>query len=180
MSDDDVIHGALPVPTHIDLTNRTQRDAEATRLRALGWHPDDIARHLNLTPAGITAAIRRHLATLYHLGSSEQRYLQLLSYDELEAAAWHELRKHHVLVQHGKIIRHHNGQPVEDAELKLKIMATILRIKDARNKMLGLNAPTQLEVLTLDTIDAQIARLEAEIDAARELEPAEEDQYDGG
>ena len=176
---DDVISGALPVPTNVDLTSRTQCDAEATRLRALGWHPDDIGRHLNMQTGGVTRAIRRHLATLYHLGASEQRYLQLLSYDELEAAAWQELRRQHVLVQHGKIIRHHTGQPVDDVELKLKIIDRILKIKDARNKMLGLNAPTQLEVLTLDTIDAQIARLEAEIDAARELEPAEEDQDRG-
>lgn len=41
-----------------------------------------------------------------------------------------------------------------------------LKILDRRAKLLGLDSPVRLEVLTVDALDAQIQRLEAELAAA--------------
>lgn len=45
--------------------------------------------------------------------------------------------------------------------------------EERRSKLLGLDAPTRHEVLTINAIDAQIAALEAEIDTRARMVPAE-------
>ncbi|TQF04770.1 hypothetical protein E6W39_24255 [Kitasatospora acidiphila] len=49
-----------------------------------------------------------------------------------------------------------------------KAVDTTLRLMDRRAKLLGLDAPTRTEgVLTLDAVEASIAQLTAQVDAAR-------------
>lgn len=176
--DDDIIRGSLPIPSHPEAPRtRTEVDNEAARLKALGWTPEDIAEHLNITPRAAINAIKRGLAVIYRLAGSEQRILELISYDELESACWRQLEEGSVLVQHGKVIRDDSGTPLPDKRFTLEVFDRILKIKGDRRKLMGLDAPVRAEVITIDSVSAEIEKLEAEISQAqRELEAAEEDR----
>lgn len=159
----------LPLPIGpVDKKGRS-RDAEAARLKALGWTLPEIATELNLAgdPARAAAAIKRAMARAVRFATDEARALELQSYDELEAIAWRQLQANHVLVQNGRIIRADDGVPLEDNRFVLETMDRILKIKERRARLLGLDAPTRAEIVSIDSVDAEIARLEREMDEAR-------------
>ena len=164
---DDIL---LPLPPRGPYKRGPQRDAQAVRLKALGWSLEEIAQHLGLNgdPSRAGAAIRRGLANTVRVARDEQRLLELQSLDELERACWVELRAHHVMVSNGRIVRDEFDVPVEDDRFILEVMDRILRIKDQRAKLLGLNAPAKAEILTIDSVDAEIRRLEEELRQRRE------------
>jgi hypothetical protein len=138
---------------------------EAARLKALGWSLPEIADHLGLggDPRRAGAAIRRALANTVRVARDEQRLLELQSLDELERACWIELRARHILVSNGRIVRDEMDVALEDDRFVLETIDRILKIKEHRGKLLGLNAPTRSEVLTIDSVDAEITKLEQEL-----------------
>ena len=81
------------------------RDHEALRLKALGFSLEEIAAKLQLggDPRRAAAAIKRALGGLLQFAHEEHRMLELVSLDELECALWRQLRKNHLLVDHGKV-----------------------------------------------------------------------------
>ena len=94
------------------------------------------------------------------------------------------LDKFHVTVQFGKVIEL-DGQPLEDDSPVLAAADRLVRIDDARRrnaerraKLLGLDKPQQIEVLTIDAIDAQIAELTDKL-AAADAEAAEVEAAEG-
>ncbi len=160
----------LPPGTRGILRKGRDRDTEALRLKALGWTLQEIADQLKLTgdgPTRVTAAIKRAMSTMVRFAGDEHRLLELTSLDELEAACWRELRARHVLVQQGRIIVADDGTALTDDRFILETVDRIIRIKDQRARLLGLNAPTKTEVLTIDSIDAEIKRLNAEVELTR-------------
>jgi hypothetical protein len=159
---DDIL---VPLPPRGPYRRGPQRDAQAVRLKALGWSLEEIGTHLGLNgdPVRAAAAIRRGLANTVRVARDEQRLIELTSLDELERACWVELRAHHVLVSNGRIVRDLEGEALEDDRFVLETIDRILRIKEQRNKLLGLNAPARHEVLTIDSVDSAIADLEREI-----------------
>ncbi len=164
----------LPLPASARSVKRrgAGRDNEAARLKALGWSLQEIADHLDLNhdPARAGAAIRRALANTVRIARDEQRLLELAGLDELERACWIELQARHVLVSNGRIIRGDDEEPLEDDRFVLETVDRILRIKDTRAKLLGLNAPTRSEVITIDSVDSAIRDLETEIATYRRSE----------
>lgn len=158
----------LPLPPRGPYKRGPQRDAQAVRLKALGWSLDEIADHLGLAGNGngadrAAAAIRRGLANTTRVARDEQRLLELQSLDELERACWTELRARHILVSNGRVVRDDFDVPLEDDRFALETIDRILKIKEQRNKLLGLNAPTRSEVLSIDSVDAAIMDLEREV-----------------
>lgn len=155
----------LPLPPRGPYKRGPGRDAQAVRLKALGWSLEEIATHLGLNddPARAAAAIRRGLANTVRVARDEQRLLELSSLDELERACWVELRAHHVLVSNGRIVRDDDDEPLEDDRFVLEVIDRILKIKEQRAKLIGLNAPARAEILTIDSVDAEIRRLEDEL-----------------
>lgn len=140
------------------------RDAEATRLRALGWTLQEIADRLDFHgPAHAAAAIRRALANTVRVAKDEQRLLELQSLDECERALWMEIREHHILVSNGRVVRDDFDVPLTDSRFLLECIDRILKVKESRRKLLGLDAPTRAEVLTIDSVDSAIRDLENEI-----------------
>lgn len=154
----------LPAPGRSGKLRGATRDAAAARLRALGWSLPEIAERLDLgDSARAAAAIRRALANTVRVARDEQRVLELDGLAELERALWRELQQQHILVSNGRIIRDDFEIPVNDDRMTLEIVDRILRVKEARSKLLGLNAPTRSEVLTIDSVDSAIRDLETEI-----------------
>jgi DNA-binding transcriptional MerR regulator len=168
MADYDIL---LPLPKSARSVKRrgAARDAEAARLKALGWSLQEIADYLELNgdPTRAAAAIRRALANTVRVAKDEQRLLELSGIDELERACWVEMRARHIMVSNGRIIRGDDEIPLEDDRFVLECVDRILRIKEARAKLLGLNAPSRAEILTIDSVDSAIHDLEQEISQYR-------------
>lgn len=160
----------LPLPIGpVDGRGRA-RDNEAARLKAIGWRLERVAKHLGYLdadgipdPARAAAGIKRAMARAVRFATDETRALELQSYDELEATCWRELQSNHRLVQNGRIILDLDGTPLEDRRFLMEIVDRILKIKERRSRLLGLDAPTRAEVITVDSIDAEIAKLEREL-----------------
>jgi hypothetical protein len=92
----------------------------------------------------VRRALQQSVAELA-IPREEYRQLELDRLDEMQNALW------------SKVL-----------EGDTKAIDTSLRLMDRRAKLLGLDAPTRTEgVLTLDAIDASIAHIAAQVDAAR-------------
>lgn len=102
--------------------------------------------------------------------------IELAKLDAIEQAAWEVLRRDHIVIQHGKVVRL-NRKPVTDDGPVLNAIDRLLRAAERRARLLGLDAPVKVEVS--DEVDAEIARLAAalargvaDVDAPREAAPA--------
>jgi hypothetical protein len=65
--------------------------------------------------------------------------------DAMEQAAWEVLRRDHIVIQHGQVVRI-NRKPVKDDGPILDAIDRLVRISARRAKMLGLDAPVKVEV----------------------------------
>lgn len=160
----EIVH--LPTGSPRSLTRKgTARDHEALRLKATGHSPQEIAEMLNLgdDERRVNAAIKRALGSMLRFATDEHRALELESYDELEVALWRQLRRSHLLVDRGVIVIGLDGDPLTDDRFVLETIDRIMKIKDRRAKLLGLDAPARAEILNLDSIDAEISRLQNEL-----------------
>jgi transcriptional regulator with XRE-family HTH domain len=143
-------------------------DAEAARLKAQGLTLSEIAGRLGMADEHqVASAIKRALGTMARFAKDELRLMELRSLDELEWVAWKTLQSSHVVISQGKIIRGDDGTPLEDDRFALEVVDRILKIKERRSKLWGLDAPTRSEVVTIDSIESEIEKLERELDASR-------------
>lgn len=161
----------LPLPRPgISFTYRSkERDAEAARLKAQGLTLKEIATRLNMDgdEHRAAAAIKRALGTMARFASDEIRLMELKSLDELEWVAWKTLQSNHIVISQGKIVRDDNGDPVDDDRFVLEVVDRILKIKERRAKLWGLDAPSRSEVISINSIEDEIAKLERELNAGR-------------
>lgn len=81
--------------------------------------------------------------------------IETVKLDTLEQAAWEVLRRDHVVVQHGKVVRL-NRRPLADDAPVLQAIDRLLKIAERRARLRGLDAPTKVEV-----DDARRAEIEA-------------------
>jgi hypothetical protein len=147
--------------------NRRNRDMEALRLRTRGWTVDQIAEHLSFSGANpsrqAASAIRRAAAKLVRFPANEVKLLELEGLDELESIEWRKLSEQYPLTNARGIVYDESGTAVADQRLHQEIIDRIMKIKDRRAKLLGLDAPARSEVITLDLVDQEIAQLEQQL-----------------
>jgi hypothetical protein len=171
-----------------------RRDAEAAALRDQGLTYQQIADELDMGNKGDAYhAVERAIASLPREPAEAVRAIELQRLDAMYRAAMGVLQREHVTVSHGHVIRRQvgverdadgierldmDGNPIplfEDILDDGPILAAIdrlLKIQERRAKLLGLDAPAKLEVLTLDAIDAEIRKLQSELGVDGEV-PAE-------
>lgn len=156
-------------------------DVAARRARVLALRTEqvpyaDIAAELGIPASTARSDYRIALEGLKQEQDGQARFnvaRQLAVLDAAEQAAWKVLRKDHIHVQHGKIVRHEDDSPVLDDAPVLNAIDRILKIAERRARLLGLDAPTRIEVS--DTVDAEIASLAAQLAAGLgDMEPARE------
>lgn len=163
-----------PDGTFIETLDTAHRDAEAARLRSRGMGYRAIAEQLGFFDgSGAHKAVQRALAAVRAEGAEEARQLQLQQLDYLATKALEVLERHHVTVSNGRLINV-DGEPLEDDGPVLAAIDRLLKIQERRAKLLGLDAPARHEVVTLDAIDAEIARLSAELAGGTEASAAAE------
>ncbi|NUQ98584.1 MAG: hypothetical protein HOY79_19195 [Streptomyces sp.] len=133
-----------------------ERRRAAVKLRIEGKSWQEIADLLGYDSKGgackdVSRALQKAVTDLA-LPLEEYRQLELDRLDAMQEALWPK---------------------VLDGDTRA--IDTALRLMDRRAKLLGLDAPTRTEgVLSLDVIEAGIAHLTAQVDAARtQAEPAD-------
>lgn len=149
-----------------------KRDAEALRLRSVGHTFAEIARRVGYSHRDLArrAVDRALIATVPREAADHARLLELHRLDQLFLRAWQVAERDHPLVQAGRVVQDQEGGPLVDDLPVLAALDRLLRVIDRRCKLLGLDAPTRHEVMSLDAIDAEIARLTDEI---AQITPAE-------
>lgn len=149
----------------IATADTAERDAAACRLRRDGHSFEAIAAALGYATKGAAhRAVQRALLAIVREPAEDLRTLELERLDYLYLKVLKILEKRHIVIQHGKVVTH-EGVPVEDDAPTLSAVAHLLKIQERRAKLLGLDAPKQIEVLTLDTVQAEIRRLEQTLNA---------------
>lgn len=116
-------------------------DTEALKLRSRGYTYQQIADHMACSKPTAYARVQRALAAIPAEAAEEYRRLENDRLDTLQAIAMHE------------VVTKKSMQAID----------RVLHIMDRRAKLLGLDAPTKTEVITLDAIDAEIRRLETQL-----------------
>jgi hypothetical protein len=124
-----------------------ERRRKALDLRMAGVDTATIAKTLGIREATVLVDISRLLAALRTEDLERvdaYRALEATRLDRMQAAVW--------------------AQAVHGEEAAIR---SVLRIMERRARLWGLDAPTQVQVLTVDAVEAEIARLERQI-AARQ------------
>ncbi|MEU7170327.1 hypothetical protein ABZ949_02400 [Micromonospora tulbaghiae] len=145
------------------------RRAEAVNMRMAGASYQHIADTLGYNSRGaacqdvsraLEAAIAEQTRTAEVYREEELQRLDLLL-----AEAWRVMKRAHVTVSHGRVIRDDDtDEPLLDDGPVLAAIDRVLKIQERRAKLLGLDAPTKVEAITIDALDAEIAKLSAELD----------------
>ena len=161
------------------------RDAEALLHRAKGWHFDRIAAEMGYANrSGAQKAVARAYAAGPRETTDEAKALILADLFEAKRHAWEVLGRRHLMVSNGHVVRRFvdverdeggierldmDGKTVpvfEDVEDDGPVLAAIdriTRIDQEIAKILGAYAPVRSEVITMDAIEAEIRKLEAEV-----------------
>ena len=117
-------------------------DTEALKLRSRGFTYQQIADSVGCSKPTAYARVKRALGDIPREVAEEYRALECERLDALLAVATHQALT---------------------GKRSLFAIDRCLMIMDRRAKLLGLDAPTKHEVITLDYIQAEIMRLEAEV-----------------
>lgn len=141
-----------------------ERDAEACRLKSRGLSYRAIAEQLGYADHSCARrGVERALAETVAEPAAELRQLELMKLDAMERAVLDVLEREHVKVNDGEVVKVDGKTLIDDAPV-LQAVDRLIKIGERRAKLLGLDAPKRLEVITLDAIDAEIARLTTELE----------------
>lgn len=145
--------------------HQVERDARAVELRRSHMNYRQIAAEMGFTAVSSAyEAVQRGLADTVAETNDEVRRQEVERLDDLARAALAVLTKTHIVVSQGRVVLDPDtGQPLVDDGPVLQALDRLLKIQERRAKLLGLDAPSKVEVLTIDTIDAEIKKLSAEL-----------------
>ena len=149
------------------------KDQEAATMRSRAMTYQSIGDHFGVTRQAAFAMDQRAIADIPKEGAEEVVRLEIEKLDFLERKLYEIMTKEHVAFgASGKVVTL-DGVPVEDDSPVMKAIDGLLKVADRRAKLLGLNAPTKHEVITLDSVQAEIRRLEAQLGEIDELDAIE-------
>lgn len=126
-----------------------ERRRTALELRKRGFAYSEIADHLGVTRQAVHQMVKKGIAEILdetRESAEEVRTLELERLDRMFMRLYKEAMPSH-----------------PDAIVNHKAIETMLKIMDRRSKLMGLDAPSKHEVMTIDQLDAQIAALETEL-----------------
>ena len=144
-----------------------ERDAKACQMVIEGNTYDHIAKTLGYSDkAAAHRAVERTLIATRQAPADEVRKIHLARLQEMYKVAREIMISSHWAVQNGKVV-HLDGSPVTDDMPKLAAIGKMLDILAREAKLLGLDAAKQIEIISLDAVQAEIREIEARM-AARE------------
>lgn len=124
-------------------------DTEALKLRSLGWSYQKVADAIGTTKATAYNRVQRALAAIPAEAVDEFRRLEMERLDLVLNVAM--------------------DKAMSGDKGALFAVDRVISIMDRRAKLMGLDAPTKHEVLTLDAVTAEIQRLEAQLGDANDV-----------
>jgi len=140
-----------------------ENDARALEFRRRGLSYEQIAAQMEWrSPSSAHEAVQRALADTAREASEEVRQIEAARLDELTRTLMRVLATKHYVVSaaSGVVARHPDtGQPLLDDAPVIHAVAGLVRISERRSKLLGLDAPKQVEVRSIDAIDARLIEL---------------------
>lgn len=140
------------------------KDSEAAALRRAGLTFAEIAQSLSVPTTTAFNMVQRAYADLPAQKTEDARNREILKLDVIEERAYDILNRFHYTVSAGGKVVTMDGVPVEDDTVALKAAETLLKVAQRRAKLLGLDAPTQVNVeVTHDAnaVDAELAAIRA-------------------
>jgi uncharacterized small protein (DUF1192 family) len=162
MAKPDGVHGADG--KYVRTLESAERDAQACRLKARRMSYAKIAERLGYYDGREAyRGVQRALAAVVQEPAAELLQLELQQLDMLARQVLKVLERRHVTVSHGQLV-YHDGKPLVDDGPVLQAVDRLLKIQERRAKLLGLDAPKRLEVVTIDWLDEQIRTLTAELE----------------
>lgn len=161
-------------PEHVNIA---MRRGDAMRMRRDGYSYPEIALALGYrTYRAAMQDVSRGMVEYVGEPANEVRVLELARLDEMWQAAIGVMRRPHVTVSDGRVVKVADALGVEtpllDDEPILKAIDKLLKIQDRRSRLLGLDAPTRVEVISDAAIDDEIRRLSEELDGRAEAAEA--------
>jgi|SRR5215207_3754548 len=159
------------MPARTSRAEVLEREARAIELRRNGATYHQIAERLHMSVSGAALAVKRALDRHVAEAAPDVRKLELDRLDHLHVQALLVLQREHVVVSAGKVVLDTTGRPMRDDGPTLQAIRTILTIQERRARLLGLDAPTRVDVkvLTIDQMDDRIAELESLLAANDQL-----------
>lgn len=153
-----------------------ERRAKVIEMRRARKTFDEIGTELGITRQRAFTIYREALAAIPAAQLDEHRAEELQQLDYLSSKAFEVLERRHVTVSNGRVIYlDDEADPLEDDGPVLDAIKTLLRIQERKAKLLGLDAPARHEVMTLDSLDAQIAELTSALAGGVEVAEAAAD-----
>lgn len=107
-------------------------------------------------------AVQKLLMETVQQPADEVRALLRARNEEIYVMAREITQKEQYAHSHGEVIYNPDGTPMVEHEVKLKAMDRMQRAVAELAKLTGAHAPTKFENLSLEAVQAEIARLEAE------------------
>lgn len=152
------------MPRH-DQAATLDREARAIELRRNGATYPQIAERLSISEAGARKIVKRVLDRMVTEAVPDVRKLELDRLDQLHVQALLVLQREHVVVSGGKAVLDQAGRPIRDDGPTLAAIDRLLKVQERRARLLGLDAPTKVDMtlLTIDQLDSQIADLEQQL-----------------
>lgn len=150
-----------------------QRRAKVLQMRAAGATYDQILAQFPddyRTRQAVIQDVQRALMQTVGEPAAELRALESARLDMLWVRAMQVLSRTHLTVSNGKVMytTDANGQqqPLQDDAPVLNAIRELRQISESRRKLLGLDAPAQIQVMSDESVDAEIRRLTEELDRA--------------
>ena len=156
----------MPRRRSVDTMERDQQAADYFR-RGLSYR--QISEQMGWrSPAAAHQAVRRAArdAAADRLAGPEALATMLERLQDYRRLAWRvATTRHYVLTQAGELAAGPDGKPLVDDAPVLHAIDRLVRIDAEENKLCGHYAPAKarVEVITEDAVDAELARLAAEI-----------------
>lgn len=141
-----------------------ERRAQVVQMRGARLSWAEIGRRLNISGQRAGRIYSEALAAIPTQSIDEHRAEALEELDYLARKALEVLERQHVTVSNGHVVSL-DGVPLEDSAPVLAAIDRLLRIQERKAKLLGLDAPSKHEVMTLNALDAEIASLTAKMAA---------------
>jgi hypothetical protein len=144
------------------------KDAEALAYRARGWTYQRVANEMGYRDrSAARKAVERALAHDIRESNDEAKALLLTDLNAAKQAVWAVLEANHLVISDGRVV-HLDGAPIPDDDPVLRAVDRLVKIDQEIAKIYGAYAPVKSEVITMDAVEAEIRKLEAEVgDAGR-------------